>query len=117
MTTTELIWGWTQFILNVVLIFSGLKVVWDISRYSTIRCKILYMKVRKAGAKLQQEYIKAGCFASRVQVHKFQDLVTKLLVLDPKAPNPFDPKNAQYVFSEYENSRKIYKATYHGPKK
>ena len=116
MTQVELIWGWTQFILNVVLIFSGLKVVWDISRYSTIRCKRLHMKICKEGMKLQQEYNTAGCFASRVRVRKFRKLVIKLLVLDPKTNNPFDPTEAKDVFRDFNDAKKIYKATYHGPR-
>jgi hypothetical protein len=116
MTTIELIWGWTQFVLNVVLIFSGLKVVWDISRYSTIRCKILHMKICKEGMKLQQMYNTSGCFTSRFQVQKFRKLVIKLLILDPTTSNPFDPKGAKDVFWEFNDAKKIYKATYHGPR-
>ena len=49
-------------------------------------------------------------------MRKFRKLVIKLLVLDPKTINPFDPAEAKDVFQDFNDAKKIYKATYHGPR-
>ena len=104
MTTVEALWGWTEFILNIVLILSSLKVVHDISAYvkkSDRRFKSLYFKVCEAGAKLHPYY-------SRSAHKKFRNLAAKLLKLDPEVDNPFMGTSYEYAYEEFEYVKNQY---------
>lgn len=108
MTTVELIWGWTQFILNVVLIVSSLKIVYDISTYvkhSDRRFKALYIKACKAGENLNN-------FDVMPKQRKFRRLVAKLIEADPKVENPFTNTPFEWpaeVFEEMLERSKTYR--------
>jgi hypothetical protein len=108
MTTTELLWGWTQFILNVVLIVSSFKIVYDISTYvkhSDRRFKVLYFKVCKAGEKLT-------VFSRKSRQRKFRRLVVKLIESDPKVENPFMDTPYEWAAEVFQNIKERYN-TYH----
>ena len=104
MTTIELIWGWTQFALNIVLILSSFKIVHDIGAYvktSDKRFKSLYFKVCGAGEKLT-------VFSPKPKQRKFRHLVAALLELDPEVKNPFSDTQYAWAFEEFENVKKRY---------
>lgn len=104
MTTAELIWGWTQFILNVVLIVSSFKIVYDISIYvkhSDRRFKALYLKVGEAGVGLSSD--------SRVsKQRKFRHLVAQLIELEPEIENPFVDTSFEWAAKIFEDIQKRY---------
>lgn len=108
MTTIELIWGWTEFILNAVLIISSFKIVHEISTYvknSDRRFRSLYFKVCRAGENLT-------VFSSKAKQRKFKCLVAALLELEPDVKNPFSDTPYEWASEEFENVKKQYK-TYH----
>ena len=120
MSTAELIWGWTQFTLNVVLIVSSFKLVHDIGVYlktSNLRCKRLYQKICWEGLKLNNRMTELDCFVPTRERQKFSKLVIELLTLDPKVQNPFAPDGLPHAYQEFELARKIFKSSYYGPKK
>jgi hypothetical protein len=108
MTTAELTWGGTQFILNVVLIVSSLKIVHDISTYikhSDRRFKAIYFKVCRAGERLT-------VFSSKLKQRKFRRLVAQLIELDPEVENPFVGTPYEWAAEEFKNVKEQYN-TYH----
>ena len=105
MTAVEVLWGWTEFILNVVLIISSFKVVYDISTYvknSDRSFRSLYFKVCEAGENLT-------AFSPKAKQRKFRCLVAALLELDPEVENPFFGTPYDYASEEFQNVKTRYK--------
>ena len=116
----EELWGWTQFILNVVLIVSSFKIVHDLGVYlktSNLRCKRLYQKICWEGLKLNNRVSELDCFVPLHERRRFTKLVIELLALDPKVENPFTPDGLPHAYKEFELARKVLKSSYRGPKK
>jgi hypothetical protein len=104
MTSVEILWGWTEFILNVVLILSSLKIVYDIHNYvkkSDRRFRSLYFKVCEAGAKLH-------LYSTKSEHKKFQHMAAELLKLNPEVENPFTDTAYEYAYKEFDYVKKHY---------